>query len=158
MACCYDGCACVPACLPDHSSLTDTIAMAGGTLVGTQLIVKVRSMTGEEHEICVCNNTSLRDVQETVCRLYRAPFPKTKVCLTHGGHTYDEFSQRPFINCCGGEVMNAVFIKTDDPYFYDLRDRRRRPRQPSLELEWALVAAPLRLPPSIVREKMVFEP
>ena len=128
--------------------MTDTCAMAAGT--GTHLIVKVRSITGEEHDICVCKSTSLRDVQETLCRLYRVPFPKTKACLTSGGRTYDEFAERPFIDCCGGDVMTVAFIQTDDPYFYDLRDRRRRPRQPSPELEWALAAAPLRLPPTIV--------
>ena len=137
------------ACLPDHPSLTDTSAMAGGTLVGTQLIVKVRSMTGEEHEISMCKSTSLLDVQDIVCELSRTLFHKMKVCLTHGCRAHDELSERPFMNCCGGSMMAVVFIQTIDPYFYDLCDRRCRPRKPPLELECASAVAPLRLPLSI---------
>ena len=121
--------------------------------MGTPLIVKVRSITGEEHDICVRKNTSLRDMQETLCRLFRMPFPKTKACIAIGNRSYDEFVQRPFVDCCGGDVMTVVFTQTDDPYFYDMRDRvYPRHRKPSLQLEQALAAARLRLPPTIVFE------
>ena len=84
-------------------------------------------------------------------RLWAQPrtSPKTKVCLTHGGRAHDELSEGPFMNSCGGSVMAVVFIQTIDPYFYDLCDRRCRPRKPPLELECASAVAPLRLPLSI---------
>ena len=43
-------------------------------------------------------------------------------------------------------VFDVVFMQTDDPYFYDLRDRRG-PRQPKVELELMLVSDPFDLPP-----------
>ena len=44
------------------------------------------------------------------------------------GLVYDEFIQQPF-KTCGGRVVEAqvTFHPTDDPFFYDLRDRRRQP-------------------------------
>ena len=71
--------------------------------------------------------------------------------ITLGGITYDEFADMPFVDCAPEDVMSVVFINTDDPFFYDLRDRRRpRPHTPPHELETALTAAPLDLPPPVV--------
>ena len=129
--------------------------MAAGTFVGcggaTQLTVKVRSITGQEHDITVTRCTRLRDVQDIVCRLFRKPFPRTKACITWGGITYDEFADMPFVDCAPEDVMSVVFINTDDPFFYDLRDRRRPgPHTPPHELKAALTASPLDLPPPAV--------
>ena len=74
----------------------------------------------------------------------------TKACITLGSITYDEFADMPFLDCNGEDVMTAVFIHTDGPYVYDLRDRRTRPCTPPLELENALAVSPLELPPSII--------
>ena len=133
---------------------TPTCAMAAGTLVGcggtTPLTVNVQSITGEGHDLNVTRLTRLRDVQEIVCRLFRMPFPRTKACITVGGITYDEFADMPFLSCNGKDVMTVVFIHTDDPYFYDLRDRRPRPCTPPCELENELAVSPLELPPPIM--------
>ena len=102
------------------------------------------------HDLNVTRLTRLRDVQEIVCRLFRMPFPRTKACITVGGITYDEFADMPFLGCNGKDVMTVVFIRTDDPYFYDLRDRRPHPCTPPFELENALAVSPLELPPPIM--------
>ena len=128
--------------------------MAAGALVGgggaTQLTVTGRSITGQEHAITVTRRTRLRDVQDIVCRLFHKPFPRTKACITLGGITYDEFADMPFVDCASEDVMTVVFINTDDPFFYDLRDRRPGPCTPPLELQQALAVSPLDLPPPIV--------
>ena len=130
--------------------------MAANTIVacvdGSQLAVKIQSMTGDEHTIVVTRDTLLRDVQETICMLCHKPFPSTKACLIIGSHTYDEFMDRPFVDCCSNEVIAVIFTHTDDPYFYDLRDRKHKPNRPPLELEQALAASTLHLPPSFFLE------
>ena len=92
----------------------------------------------------------MRDVQEQICRLFRKSFPATKVCLAMGSRSYDEFFDLPFVSVVDDTVMSVVFISTDDPYFYDLADRRRGPRKPAVDLELRLSASPLSLPPPIV--------
>ena len=116
-----------------------------------QLTVKGQSITGEGHDITVTRLTQLRDVQEIVCLLFRMPFPRTKACITVGSITYDEFTDMPFLGCNGEDVMTVVFTHTDDPYFYDLRDRRRPgPHTPPRELARALAVSPLELPPPML--------
>ena len=51
---------------------------------GTMVSVKLRSVSGDEHELTVTMLSRLRDVQETVCRVFRKSFPSTKVCLAKG--------------------------------------------------------------------------
>ena len=41
-----------------------------------------------------------------------------------GDDVYDEFIQVPFRGCSGSVEAIVTFANTDDPYFYDLRDRR----------------------------------
>ena len=48
-----------------------------------------------------------------------------KATLTVGSEVYDEFIQMPFKNCAGAVEAIVTFAPTDDPYFYDLSDRRR---------------------------------
>ena len=38
--------------------------------------------------------------------------------------TYDSFGDQPFLECADGESIEVIFAKTDDPYFFDLEDRR----------------------------------
>ena len=118
---------------------------------GTMVSVKLRSVSGDEHELTVTMRSRLRDVQETVCRVFRKSFPSTKVCLARGTTTFDEFTDLPFVGCVGGDVLAVVFMNTDDPYFYDLRDRRTpRPCTPPLELENELAVSQLELPPPML--------
>ena len=112
----------------------------------TMVTVKLRSIVGAEHDITVSWGTRLRDIQEQVCMLYHKPFPSTKVCLGLNGKTSDELMDKPFWGSADKTVFDVVFMQTDDPYFYDLRDRRG-PRQPKVELELMLVSDPFDLPP-----------
>ena len=90
-------------------------------------------------------------MEDVVCRLFHKPSPHTKACITLGGITYDEFADMPFVDCASEDVMTVVFINTDDPFFYDLRDRRRPgPHKPPRELETALAVSPLDLPPPVL--------
>ena len=119
--------------------------------IHNMVTVKLCSASGEEHDITVARDARLREVQGLVCRLYRKPFPATKVCLAMGSRCYDEFLDSPFVNCDYSTVMSVVFIKADDPYFYGLDLKgKRRPHQPAAELEMRLSSSPLCLPPPIV--------
>ena len=52
-----------------------------------------------------------------------------KATLIVGNNVYDEFIEIPFKNLTSSVDANVVFAKTDDPYLYDLRDRRRGPER-----------------------------
>ena len=112
----------------------------------TMVTVKLRCNGGCDNDITVSWGTSLRDVQEQVCRLYHKPFLATKVCLGLNGKTYDEFMEKPFWGCDDKTMFDVEFMQTDDPYFYDLRDRRG-PRKPTVELELMLTTDAFDLPP-----------
>ena len=67
----------------------------------------------------------LRDVQRMLCEQFHARFPAMKAVLKYDGVLYDEFSEKPFLNCLESATFEVDFIETDDPYFYDKADRCR---------------------------------
>ena len=90
--------------------------------------VTIKGLNGDTNEISVDPSTSLRDLQSLLCKLFRQRFPATMATLVIGECLYDEFIEVPFQTCTTGSVdANVVFSPTTDPYFYDLRDRRRQP-------------------------------
>ena len=94
--------------------------------------VRLRGGDGPESLCTVPRASSLGDVQQQLCRIFRRRFPATKAVLqTAGGVRYDEFLQLPFKNCVEGEIFDVMFASTDDPYFYDQMDRSR----PKITLE-----------------------
>ena len=88
-------------------------------------------MIGETAEVAVDSDASLRELQALVCKLFRQRFPATKATLIVGDDVYDEFIQVPFRGCFGCVEATVTFGPTDDPYFYDLRDRRSGKKAPS---------------------------
>ena len=93
--------------------------------------VTLTKLNGETADIAVDPCTSLRDMQLLLCKLFHQRHPAMKATLIVGNDVYDEFIQVPFKNCTGSVDANVVFARTDDPYFYDLRDRRRQPARGS---------------------------
>ena len=89
--------------------------------------VTIRGLNGETREIAVDPDTSLRDMQLLLCKLFRQRHPAMKAKLVVGTFVYDDFIEIPFKNLTGSVDANVVFSPTTDPYFYDLRDRRRQP-------------------------------
>jgi len=79
-------------------------------------------------ELTVDRNLTLRDCQEELCKLFKKSFPKFKACLViqgpRGPRVYNDFMDHPFRKCTPSDEATVVFEQTDDPYFYDLRDRR----------------------------------
>ena len=52
--------------------------------------------------------------------------PPTTIAIVVNGEQFNEFTQFPFQHCLVSAVAAAVvFMNTDDPYFYDLEDRKR---------------------------------
>ena len=84
---------------------------------------------GVEESCEVDRASSLADVQQLLCRLYRQSFPAKKAVLT-SDNTYDAFVQYPFKTCNEGATFEVEFVDTDDPFFYDKFDRG-----PKIELE-----------------------
>ena len=76
----------------------------------------------------------LRDLQELLCTTFKYPFPKTMVSLRVDGTKYDEFLQQPFAKGVPNEPCVVEFLPTDNPYFYDVRDRRPSSPRPRDEL------------------------
>ncbi len=85
---------------------------------------------GVEEPCEVARASSLADVQQLLCRLYRQSFPAKKAVLTSNGVLFDVFGQYPFKTCNEGDIFEIESGKTDDPFFYDKFDRG-----PKIELE-----------------------
>ena len=68
-------------------------------------------------------DSSLADVQQLLCRLYRQSFPAKKAVLTLEGNKYDVFVRSPFKHSNDGVTVEVEFVDTDDPFFYDKVDR-----------------------------------
>ena len=96
-----------------------------------KVIVTLTKLDGETAEIAVEPSTSLRDMQLLLCKLFHQRHPAMKATLIVGNDAYDEFIQVSFQNCAGAAMATVTFAPTDDPYFYDLRDRRREPARGS---------------------------
>jgi hypothetical protein len=81
--------------------------------------------------------TRLRTIQKQVCKDFGRSFPATKAVLVLDKTCFNEFEDLPFTRCPENAEFTVVFSATDDPYFYDLHDRRRGPRVTlSEEVEW----------------------
>ena len=78
---------------------------------------------GVEESCDVDRASSLADVQQLLCRLYRQTFPGTKAILTSNDVLFDVFVQYPFKTCSEGATFEVEFVDTDDPFFYDKFDR-----------------------------------
>ena len=75
--------------------------------------------------LAVERNASLRECQRELCKLFKKAFPKHKASLVFtGARVYDDFMDRPFRRCAPTDEAVVVFTETDDPYFYDVFDRR----------------------------------
>ena len=102
-----------------------TVSSEARVLFNGKVQVVLRQLSGETtREIAVDPCTSLRELQALVCKLFRQRFPATKATLVVGDDVYDEFIQVPFRGCSGSVEAIVTFANTDDPYVYDLRDRR----------------------------------
>ena len=70
---------------------------------------------------------TLRELQKDLCRTFQKPFPAKMAILTVAGKVYDDFNARPFAGGPPSETCTVVFEDTDDPFFYDFRDRKMAP-------------------------------
>lgn len=86
--------------------------------------IKVRCM--ESNVVMkVSRMHSLRDVQQELCISFKRRFPAMKANLVIEGKVWDDFHHQPFAKCEDGAQIVVEFVPTDDPYFYDVADRRR---------------------------------
>ena len=75
-------------------------------------------------EMDVSKSVPLRDLQKPLCTAFRQRFPAMKADLVIRGKRWDCFHQMPLVDCEHGEEIEIIFEPTDDPYFYDVADRR----------------------------------
>jgi hypothetical protein len=92
-------------------------------------MVRLRVVEGDRAaRLEVSAEARLRDVQRELCRLFRKSFPATMAVVTvvvEGSPvTFDDLQQTPFLTARDGDQVLVRFCPTDDPYFYDLEDRR----------------------------------
>ena len=78
---------------------------------------------GVEESYDVERTSSLADVQQLLCRLYRQSFPAKKAIMTSNGLLFDVFVQYPFKNSNEGAMYEVEFENTDEVLFYDKFDR-----------------------------------
>ena len=70
---------------------------------------------------------SLRELQQILCIAFKKPFPATMAILTVDGQAHDDFHARPFAGGIPSEACTVRFKPTDNPFFYDWRDRKMPP-------------------------------
>ena len=109
-------------------------------LFAEKVMVSITNLDGYTVDISVNSDASLRELQAIVCKLFRQSFPSKKAALIVAGRVYCDFIDVPFKHCSGSLEATVIFSPTDDPYFYDLRDRRPGMKSPS-----ANTPEPLRL-------------
>ena len=83
---------------------------------------------------------SLSGAQSAICHAFRQRFPVMQAQVSCRGEKYDEFSDQPFKLLLQGEGVAVEFVLTDNPYFYDVVDRRG-PLRITLEEEVAYETA-----------------
>ena len=80
---------------------------------------------GDVRPLSVRSETTLRDVQKTLCKMFGQPFPESKCLLHVAGVKYEDFIEKPFEDIVADFTpCNIYFEPTDDPYFYDLEDHK----------------------------------
>ena len=67
----------------------------------------------------------LRDMQKALCQAFKQRFPSTMASVTVNGKEFDEFQNQPFKEGAADGCV-VKFKPTDDPYFYDLADRKEK--------------------------------
>ena len=90
--------------------------------------------------LSVQRSSSLCGVQSVLCRAFGQRFPVMQAYVTCRGEKYDEFSDQPFKLLLQGEGIAVEFVLTDNPYFYDVVDKRG-PLRITLEEEVAYETA-----------------
>jgi hypothetical protein len=101
----------------------------------------VRFSSGEvERVLPVLRHQRSRDLQKDLCAAFRARFPaEMAVITTATGKCFDDFETVPFEGV-PSEVVEAhatvKFLPTDNPYFYDVRDRHERKVSLEEEMRW----------------------
>ena len=95
--------------------LTSTVSSEARVLFNGKVHVGLRLLSGERREINVDPNTSLRELQALVCKLFGKRFPAMKATLVVGDNVYDEFIQEPCVTCSGSAEAIITFANTDDP-------------------------------------------
>ena len=57
--------------------------------------------------------------------MFGQPFPKNKCLLDVAGVKYEDFIEKPFEDIVADFTPCSIYFEpTDDPYFYDLEDRK----------------------------------
>lgn len=89
------------------------------------VLIQVRVVRGDAAvQLEVQSDVWLRDVQAVLCKAFRQRFPVMMATLCVRGTSFDSFKKQPFLECVDGEEVLVSFVPTDDPFFYDLNDRR----------------------------------
>ena len=73
--------------------------------------VALRAVTGETRRTVVNKNTSVGDMQEAVCALFKKPFPATKIAIVANEILYDDFASRPFKTLARKTEARVLFGK-----------------------------------------------
>ena len=94
-------------------------------LMFAPMIVILFQCEGVVRPLSVRREATLRDVQKQLCTMFRRPFPKTKCLMDVACVQYEDFIERPFEDIVVDFTPCRIYFEpTDDPYFYDLVDRR----------------------------------
>ena len=84
----------------------------------------LRTISGKDVAVDVSRDASSASVQRKICGLFYQRFPTLKASFVIGDRCFDEFLHKPFFDCDDNIVACVVFEETDDPFFYDLIQRK----------------------------------
>ena len=84
----------------------------------------VNGATGDRRTVRCARRCPLRHLQKRVCGAFGEDFPGIKAEIAVGGRLFKRFDEKPFWGVA--RTGNVWFTPTDDPYWLDVRDRRRQ--------------------------------
>jgi len=108
------------AALHTHTTSTSTKQKVSSSMVR----VEICSLGGCRITREYCREIPSRAIQRQLCADFGKSFPALKAELAFEGSAFDEFDSLPFKNCPEDATFQVIFRETDDPYFYDLMQRK----------------------------------
>ena len=84
----------------------------------------VNGATGDRRTVRCARRCPLRHLQKRVCGAFGEDFPGIKAEIAVDGRLFKLFDEKPFWGVA--RTGTVWFTPTDDPYWLDVRDRRRQ--------------------------------
>ena len=113
---------CQPLLLAENGDMLETIFYNKRKSNAVEL--KFRAEEDNVVTIIVERTMALRDLQKTLCKVFRQRFPLMSASVVCAGTSFDDFNDMPFVYAEEEEEVIVSFTRASDMYFFDQVFRR----------------------------------